>query len=295
MVVALIGLRLWESGEYVMAFIVPLLFHLYLRPGEIFKVRAKVVVSPVQGSMYNMYSLNLHPQEAGIASKVCEFDETAVIDQEQFQVLGVARRRLKRYKRPEDLLVDCSQAEFSKDFVAAARLEGLSVLASHTYQLRHSGPSHDRALKLRSMTEIKLRCTWKSATSLRRYQKEGRVSGQMAKLAPEMRRRALAAPRALLSHLASLSEPFCRAPRGAGGRCTASSASPMVEALRAARSKREDTKSSIGTSTAAATGTSARRPRGGSSAAGWRQATSQPSSSTAPSPSKRRRTKTSGR
>eukprot|EP00973_Karenia_brevis_P076952 10686239-Karenia_brevis.AAC.1 len=55
------------------------------------------------------------------------------------------------------------------------------------YQLRHAGPSWDALKRLRTETEIQSRGRWKSAASMKRYRKHGRVSAEFARLSTETR------------------------------------------------------------------------------------------------------------
>ena len=50
------------------------------------------------------------------------------------------------------------------------------------YQLRHGGASHELLSGARDINGIKKRGRWLSDTSLRRYEKGGRVAQQMARL-----------------------------------------------------------------------------------------------------------------
>ena len=70
------------------------------------------------------------------------------------------------------------------------------------YQLRHAGPSCDRALGLRPLLEVQKRGRWLAHLSVVRYEKAGRLAGEVAKL-----------PAALRQHLgaceAALEGCFC--------------------------------------------------------------------------------------
>ena len=55
------------------------------------------------------------------------------------------------------------------------------------YQTRHSGPSIDRAKKLRTLHEVQKRGNWRSTTSVLRYEKAGRLSKLPESQAPHPR------------------------------------------------------------------------------------------------------------
>ena len=51
----------------------------------------------------------------------------------------------------------------------------LAVLCSTPYQCRHGGPSRDIQMKLRSLEEVQKSGHWKAHSSLRNYEKAGRL------------------------------------------------------------------------------------------------------------------------
>ena len=57
------------------------------------------------------------------------------------------------------------------------------------YSLGHGGASHNRATGARDLLEIQGRGQWRAASSLRRYEKSGRLSIELEKLAPAVLRR----------------------------------------------------------------------------------------------------------
>ena len=69
------------------------------------------------------------------------------------------------------------------------------------YLLRHSGASNDAFHKRRTIQEIKRRGRWLSDRSVRRYEKSGRLSEQLASLSITQRGAALQALSALLLKL----------------------------------------------------------------------------------------------
>ena len=82
------------------------------------------------------------------------------------------------------------------------------------YQLRHGGPSHDRAFHSRSMMEIKARGQWLSDLSVRRYEGHARLQQVEARVPEGLRKLLMGAPDrlrlALQSHISSMAGPLCR-------------------------------------------------------------------------------------
>ena len=119
-----------------------------------------------------------------------EYDETVTIDQDVFRCLEAGLATLRRTRPPTKGLFHVTQKRFATEFVNAGAAAGITAKL-HTYQLRHSGPSHDKARNLRSFLEIKLRGRWLSNSSLRRYDKEVRDVQQLGSLEPRVRQQAL--------------------------------------------------------------------------------------------------------
>ena len=188
-----------------MAFLTILLFHTYARPKEMFAVKAKMLTAPIRNTRHQHWTIVLHPTEESEPSKVKEWDETLPIDVGECRdMLTHGLQVLKATRGREQQLFDFQQRHFAKEFKRAAQAAGLTRLQPHTYSLRHSGPSHDMAMRVRSLLEIKLRGRWKSDASLRRYQKEGRIAQQLASLTSDTRQKAIAAPAVLKRRLSKL-------------------------------------------------------------------------------------------
>ena len=86
--------------------------------------------------------------------------------------------RFKAQHDPEESVTGLKLTDMNKLVAtAAARLNLPDLIGPATmYRFRHSGPSADFATARRSVAEIKHRGRWVSDSSLRRYQKGGRVN-----------------------------------------------------------------------------------------------------------------------
>ena len=156
--------------------------HLYLRPGELMRVRFEWLIPAASGSgqVGKQMSVILHPQEEGVRSKTGVSDETLIIDDPDLvRCLESLRKR-----HQSGLLVPVSAKELSRFWEQAARALDLerSLGMPHLYVLRHSGASADMMLKRRSLAEIKSRGRWRSDSSVRRYEKGGRSLERLAAL-----------------------------------------------------------------------------------------------------------------
>lgn len=134
------------------------------------------------------WTLALHLQAEGVASKVGEFDESVTIDQPQMGFLnryvGRCYAQKKKDGKLNERVVICETNKYKtfaaafKDAATKLRLPQLPV----AHQLRHAGPSVDRAGNRRPLTEVKRRGRWAADRSVKRYEKSGLVDLQLAAL-----------------------------------------------------------------------------------------------------------------
>lgn len=116
-----------------------LMFTAYLRPGEAMDLQKTDLVPPMPGTKH--FSLRMHP---------------AIRDQQS--------------------KVDLGYEQLLKDWKWALKTMGLPADHAVLYQLRHSGPSHDRCLNLRPLAEVKQRGRWAADHSMKRLLKFRRSS-----------------------------------------------------------------------------------------------------------------------
>ena len=82
---------------------------------------------------------------------------------------------------------------------------GLPQTFAVLYQMRHSGPSHDRLHQLRTALEVKMRGRWASDTSVKRYEAHSKLSLEFQRLPDSIQRASLEAERSLPSLMAKCS------------------------------------------------------------------------------------------
>lgn len=174
--------------------LVLLMFDAYLRPGEAISLHRSDLVEPTV--QHPVFCLNLNPSERGASSKMGLSDETIVLDGRETPWMGLLlRRHLESHKAQKLFPIEYRQL---KDAWQKA-LVGLQLSSKHCvlYQLRHSGPSHDRMTKARSLGDIKKRGRWLSDSSVRRYEAAARLNQEFQKLPRPVQTKALAAPQLL--------------------------------------------------------------------------------------------------
>ncbi|CAE7615478.1 unnamed protein product [Symbiodinium sp. CCMP2592] len=191
-VVALLALHALSLGLLEIAIYLLLTFSLYMRPSEGLRLRKKDVVRPSSRQAgFQHWSVVLHPLEVGVCSKTQEFDECLQLDLPYHQPLGPATYKLLRLhqKRGEEHIFTITLENVTQ-FLERAQIElelkGLGEL--QPYRLRHGGASHDFVSKLRDLASIQMRGRWRSQSSVRRYQKGGRLTQLMQTLPPHVKR-----------------------------------------------------------------------------------------------------------
>jgi hypothetical protein len=177
-----------------------LAFITYVRPSEALRIRVVDVVPPLAcltGACARRWSLVLNPFERGSASKTGEFDESLIFDNPEFGFFDRILAAATHGRSPTALLFEGTYVEWAAAFTGAGMALGLGTLGPPVlYQLRHGGASHELLSGARDINGIKKRGRWLSDTSLRRYEKGGRVAQQMARLPTSLQQAcALAAER----------------------------------------------------------------------------------------------------
>ena len=120
------------------------------RPGEAMDLQIKDLVAPLPNQPH--YALHLHPAERREQSKVGLSDESLLLDSSMMPWLGPALLKASRTSR---YLLDLSYNTLVQHWKQALVKLGLEANHAVLYQLRRSGPSHDRALRLRSALAVK--------------------------------------------------------------------------------------------------------------------------------------------
>ena len=168
------------------------MFTAYLRPGETLDLQLQDLVPPMPSQKH--FALQLHPAERHEQSKVGLSDESLLLDAPQLPWLGMM---LLQLHRDTTFLIDLTYDNLAAAWKRALSQIGLDQRFAVLYQLRHSGPSHDRLLKLRSLGEVKQRGRWAADKSLNRYEAHGRVGQEFFSLPKNIQQAALQAEQKL--------------------------------------------------------------------------------------------------
>lgn len=187
-----------------------LMFMGYLRPCDLLGVRGAQLTALMAegGAAHSRWSLILHPLERKKPSKVGVYGECVLLTNPEFEELMEAMRLWKLRAGPQRKLVPAQHNQPARDVrEGCARLGYLSVGIEHLYQLRHSGASFDVASGHLDVVGAMKKGRWRSMSSLRRYERGGRLNEVLARLSPQQLR---AARVARSSPAVTLEQSFCR-------------------------------------------------------------------------------------
>ncbi|CAE8609395.1 unnamed protein product, partial [Polarella glacialis] len=195
--VCLIVVTMINMGQLQAALLGVLLFSTYCRPSEVLMLREKDLIEPV--SPGGIFTIQLHPEEIEVTSKVGLTEESILFDSPFCAWLGPQLLRLKTGQKSA-YLFPFEYHAFKKIWDSARLACQLDQLHYVPYQLRHGGPSHDHFHRLRSMLEIKQRGRWANDKTLKRYEAGGRLQQELQKASQKL----LAAAQAAVQELGRL-------------------------------------------------------------------------------------------
>ncbi|OLQ10494.1 hypothetical protein AK812_SmicGene5815 [Symbiodinium microadriaticum] len=190
--------RAVECGRKEVGLVVILIFLLYLRPSEPFRLRVQDIVRPIRKAAgpYKKYAILLHPTEMGIPSKTQQWDEMLSLDLEVHRFLGPALVEVLqlRTRNKQEAAFKVKMAEVISFLENAWKKEGFTPMGEpHLYRLRHGGASYESANRLRDLTAIQARGRWQTLKSVKNYEKGGRLQQLFGSLDEVVQRRCLEA------------------------------------------------------------------------------------------------------
>ena len=154
----------------------------YLRPSELLGLTPASLVPPSPESS-GAWALLLHPSSRFARSKVGESDETLLLNSDRLRFLQPVFEVLAKTGRDDVPLWNCDYPTFFKLLTGIGKRLGVSLVP---YAMRHSGVTIDRAERKRSQEEAQRRGRWKQASSMRRYEKSGRLGDSWRQLGPSV-------------------------------------------------------------------------------------------------------------
>ena len=173
----LVRRKLWDFAVGLV-----IMFDLYLRPGEMTDIHVGDLTPPhwAGGASTRNWVLTVRPMSRGRPAKTGAFDDSVVFDHPERQYLANSLRFLTQNRARQDLLLpNVTPGAFAKEFARSCKNLGIQAVP---YQARHGGPSEDRAAQLRSLFEVMKRGRWLSESSVRRYEKHGKLGRRLHRL-----------------------------------------------------------------------------------------------------------------
>ena len=179
--------ELWDMG---VACVMAVIF--YLRPREAVQLRVKQLVPPLAegGRQHARWCLILCPEEVGQPNKTGQYDISRPLDLVDHQFFAPVLETLRRRRALEAPVFNFTYPQWAAQYRRATQALQLEVLGPPVlYGLRHAGASLDVALSRRSLMEVQKRGGWAATSSVRRYEKAGRVTEQLHLLPAAVRER----------------------------------------------------------------------------------------------------------
>ena len=158
----------------------------YLRPSALMSLATVDVVDPppVTTNMSCHFALLVSPQDREGRTKTGDYDATVLLDDVRHQTWGWVLAKMRVFMNEQfsdgddDSVVPLwpfQAKHFLREWKAAVRELNLGGIIKSPYEEGHGGISRDLLLKLRSKEEAAARGHWKSASSVRNYDKAARM------------------------------------------------------------------------------------------------------------------------
>ena len=184
---AAVAVEMVKMGQARMALFVLLSVSTYARPSELLRCVTRCLVRPTASAL-DEWAVLLAPTELPTPTKTGEFDLSVPLDSPYLKPWITVLLEALKSRHPNSPLWDFEYGEYLSTFKAAANRLQINL---SPYQTRHSGPSIDRAKKLRTLHEVQKRGNWRSNKSVLRYEKAGRLSLSYQNLKPRIKEEVL--------------------------------------------------------------------------------------------------------
>ena len=148
------------------------------------------------------WTIQLASEESGKPTTPGQYDEALALDLPHRFVLYPWMEALHTRRRGKASLWIHSYKEMQQQFQQAVLELGLSGLELEVYSARHGGASHDILLHLRTTSDVKRRLRHISDTSVRHYERSGKVAQALHKMPKPTLEYGLAVSRRLSEMLA---------------------------------------------------------------------------------------------
>ncbi|CAK0833963.1 unnamed protein product [Prorocentrum cordatum] len=189
---AALAVELCRLGAPLLGALVLVMVECYLRSGEMLGLTSGSFLAPSEHAAQN-WAVWLFPESGAARSKVGSADDAIPCDSGRCPWTSHIFRALKD-RRSSQPLLGLSYPQFLGLFRKAALNIGVNAVP---YQGRHSGASLDRATNRLSQEEVQKRGRWAAMTSVKRYEKSGRLNESRECLSDETKAHCVTASRQL--------------------------------------------------------------------------------------------------
>ena len=148
------------------------------RPAELLRSTTYSLVPPVLLATAE-WTLLLSPEHLGQPGKTGEYDLSVALDSSYLKPWSPTVFALLKKQPANTPLWGFNYGDYVAEFQKACKTLNFDL---SPYQMRHSGPSIDRASNWRSPLEVQKRGGWKSAKSVTRYEKSARLGAAFLEL-----------------------------------------------------------------------------------------------------------------
>ena len=173
------------QGQPLMALCWLLMVDTYMRPGEAVDLLNHQVVPRASGTGMQKTCIHLNPGYRGKFSKTGELDESLQVNRDW---LGSLLEMVHRWRCLEPRLWPFSLAQLREKYMIACKELDILKWDPVLYMGRHSGASLDRLQGNLTLEAVQKRGRWRSAASVRRYEKHASVQDVWNKMSDPPKR-----------------------------------------------------------------------------------------------------------
>ena len=177
-VLCAMAVEMTRLGHSLLSIMVLLSVACYFRPSQALSLTGRSLLPPAASAVRHWVVL-LFPQENRQRSKVGAADDTVAIDSGRTDWMRRVFPVLAN-QEPRPLL----RTDYHSFLEVCRRAADNIGIEAVPYQMRHSGPSLDLAPGISDITSCQERGRWATMTSLKRYEKHGRLNDTWRPLSP---------------------------------------------------------------------------------------------------------------
>jgi len=173
----------------------------YFRPSEAVDLLCEQVLGPHSSQGIHRTAIHLNPDYRGKPGKTGELDEALLVNRSWLSDALWSWARARK-AAGELKLWDFTLVELRNVFILAATAVGIEKFKPVLYMGRHTGASLDRLNNTLSLQAVQQRGRWRTASSVRRYEKHALIQDVLDKMSVAHRKmceRAAAALEALVA------------------------------------------------------------------------------------------------